>query len=45
METHQTWEPWNKGKLVGQKPPLKPKDIWAIRIHLQHNGVRSIYAR
>jgi len=27
--------PWNKGKLVGQKPPLKPKDIWAIRIHLQ----------
>jgi hypothetical protein len=23
-------EPWNKGKLVGQKPPLKPKDIWAI---------------
>ncbi len=28
-------EAWNKGKLVGQKPPLKPKDIWAIRIHLQ----------
>ncbi len=24
MEPHQTWEPWNKGKLVGQKPPLKP---------------------
>ena len=36
METNQTHEPWNKGKLVGQKPPLKPKDIWAIRIHL-HN--------
>ena len=36
METNQTWEPWNKGKLVGQKPPLKPKDIWAIRIHLQN---------
>jgi hypothetical protein len=29
-------EPWNKGKLIGQKPPLKPKDIWAIRIHLQN---------
>ena len=29
-------EPWNKGKLVGQKPPLKPKDIWAIRIYLQN---------
>jgi hypothetical protein len=43
METHQTWEPWNKGKLVGQKPPLKPKDIWAIRIHLQHeNQVRDL---
>ena len=35
METNPTWEPWNKGKLVGQKPSLKPKDIWAIRIHLQ----------
>lgn len=28
-------EPWNKGKLLGQKAPLKPKDIWAIRIRLQ----------
>ncbi len=27
--------PWNKGKLVGQKRPLKLKEIWAIRIHLQ----------
>lgn len=27
--------PWNKGKLVGQKPPLKPQNIWGIRIHLQ----------
>jgi integrase len=36
METTQHREPWNKGKLVGQKPPLKPKDIWAIRIHLQN---------
>ena len=25
-------EPWNKGKLVGQKPSLKLKDVWAIRI-------------
>ena len=23
---------WNKGKLMGQKPPLKPKEIWSIRI-------------
>ena len=27
--------PWNKGKLVGQKQPLKLKEIWAIPIHLQ----------
>lgn len=27
--------PWNKGKVVGQKAPLKLKDIWAIRIRLQ----------
>lgn len=31
-------EPWNKGKLLGQKAPLKPKDIWAIRIRLQLQG-------
>ena len=35
MELIQSREAWNKGMLVGQKPPLKPKDIWAIRIHLQ----------
>lgn len=27
--------PWNKDKLTGQKPPLKLKEIWAIRIRLQ----------
>jgi integrase len=27
--------PWNKGKLIGQKLPLKLKAIWAIRIRLQ----------
>jgi len=27
--------PWNKGKLLGQKPPLKLKEIWAIRSRLQ----------
>ena len=27
--------PWNKGKLIGQKPPLKLREIWAIRIRLQ----------
>jgi integrase len=34
---------WNKGKLIGQKPPLKPKDVWAIRIHLQNaHAVRDL---
>ena len=27
--------PWNKGRLVGQKPPLKLKDLWGIRLRLQ----------
>jgi hypothetical protein len=27
--------PWNKGKLTGRKPPLKLREIWAIRIRLQ----------
>lgn len=26
---------WNRGKIVGQKPPLKIKDGWAIRVRLQ----------
>jgi hypothetical protein len=28
-------EPWNEGKLVGQKAPLRLKEIWAIRIRLR----------
>ncbi len=28
-------EPWNKGKLTGQKAPLRLQDIWAIRVRLQ----------
>ena len=27
--------PWNKGKIVGQKAPLKLREIWAIRVRLQ----------
>ena len=30
--------PWNKGKLVGQKAPLKPPEVWAIRVRLQLAG-------
>ncbi|WP_148715533.1 tyrosine-type recombinase/integrase [Chitinolyticbacter meiyuanensis] len=43
MEATIKGEAWNKGKLVGQKPPLKPKDIWAIRIHLQNrHAIREL---
>ena len=27
--------PWNKDKLIGQKPPLQLKEVWTIRIRLQ----------
>jgi integrase len=30
--------PWNHGRIIGPKPPLKPKHIWAIRTRLQHEG-------
>jgi integrase len=35
IETSEHREPWNKGKLVGQKAPFKLKEIWAIRVRLQ----------
>ena len=31
-------QPWNKGKITGQKPPLQPKHVWAIRTKLQLEG-------
>jgi integrase len=30
--------PWNKGKLIGAKPPLRPKHVWAIRTRLMIEG-------
>ena len=35
METIMQNAPWNKGRLTGQTRPLKPKDVWAIRVRLQ----------
>jgi integrase len=35
MEAIMQNVPWNKGRLTGQKRPLQPKDVWAIRIRLQ----------
>ena len=30
--------PWNKGKLIGAKPPLRSKHVWSIRTKLQVEG-------
>jgi hypothetical protein len=30
--------PWNKGKLIGAKPPLQSKHVWSIRTKLQVEG-------
>lgn len=35
MTTDLRREPWNKGLIVGQKAPLKLKEVWAIRMRLQ----------
>jgi len=31
-------QPWNKGRFVGQKRPLLPKQVWAIRARLELAG-------
>jgi hypothetical protein len=30
--------PWNKGKLIGAKPPVRPKHVWSIRTRLMVEG-------
>jgi integrase len=35
QQRDQRQAPWNKGRLVGQKRPLKPKEVWNIRARLQ----------
>jgi integrase len=30
--------PWNKGKLIGARPPLRSKHVWSIRTRLQVEG-------
>lgn len=34
----QTCVPWNKDKLIGAKPPLRPSHVWSIRTKLQMQG-------
>jgi hypothetical protein len=45
MQNHESRLPntstriaWNKGKLIGAKPPLRPKHVWSIRTKLQLQG-------
>lgn len=33
-----TRPPWNKGRIVGQKHPLQPRQVWAIRARLELAG-------
>ena len=35
LATERPVVPWNKGAFVGPKPPLKPKQVWSIRLNLQ----------
>jgi integrase len=37
-EKRNTRTPWNKGKLIGAKPPLRPSHVWSIRTKLQMQG-------
>src|SRR5262245_53562110 len=32
--------PWNKGKIIGPRPPLQTKHVWSIRTKLQMDGSR-----
>lgn len=38
----QLARPWNAGRMVGAKHPPKPRDVWAIRFHLdEHQRLRD----
>jgi integrase len=38
ISNHAIQVPWNKGIIMGQKPPLKRSEVWAIRVRLQIAG-------
>jgi integrase len=38
FEVRPARNPWNKGKMIGAKPPLRPKHVWSIRTKLQVEG-------
>ena len=33
-----TPRPWNRGRIIGPKPPFKAKHVWAIRQQLKVGG-------
>ncbi len=37
LEANDPRSAWNKAKLIGPKPPLQPRHVWAIRTRLQIN--------
>ena len=39
--TARTRAPWNKSKLIGAKPPLRPRHVWSIRTRLMLEGPGS----
>ena len=44
LELRDVPVPWNKGKLIGQRPPLKLQEVWSIRIRLQISKDRRALA-
>jgi hypothetical protein len=34
--------PWNKGKLIGARPPLRPKHVWSIRTRLDADDKSTV---
>jgi hypothetical protein len=38
LPTNTRRVPWNKGKLIGGKPPLRPNQVWSIRTRLLIEG-------
>ena len=38
LSTSARRTPWNKGKLIGAKPPLRPNQVWSIRTRLLIQG-------
>jgi hypothetical protein len=39
---NQPRTPWNKGKLIGAKPPLRPTHVWSIRTRLMEGRTRAL---